>query len=78
MGVESISIFADFSAGPGLRLKFILAEFEVPTFYGTRAPSRLSFVVDGGYNFVFSDNVDIFNGNMGYLGAGISWGIYHK
>jgi hypothetical protein len=76
--LQSIDMFTDFSAGPGFRVKFVLAEFEVPTFYGTRAPSRLSFIVDGGYNLIFSDNVDIFKGDMGYLGAGISWGIYHK
>ncbi|PLX17353.1 MAG: hypothetical protein C0599_13780 [Salinivirgaceae bacterium] len=75
---QSIEVFTDFSAGPGFRAKFVLAEFEVPTFYGTKAPSRLSFIVDGGYNLIFSDNVGIFKGDMGYLGAGISWGIYHK
>lgn len=75
---NSLEVFTDFSAGPGFRLKFVLLEFDVPTFYGTLAPSRLSFIVDGGYNFIFSKNVDIFTGDIGYLGAGISWGIYHK
>jgi hypothetical protein len=66
-----------FTVGLGLKTEFKLYEYEMRNFYGNEygQPAYFSLKLEGGYNIITKQEIDIFEGNIAYVKAAIMWGF---